>query len=142
MNKVFVYGTLKSSKILKELFEKKIKKEKAILKDYALYEASDGWFFIKKKTGSFIQGYIIELDDESLKICDAFEYCPTMYERRKVPVSVGNEVKNTYVYYRIDEIKDYKEIFDSNLISKFSEEYVINTEIKNFKEIEHPEFYS
>ena len=142
MNKVFVYGTLKSSKIQKELFGKELKKEKAILKDYALYEASDGWFFIKKKIGSSIQGYIIELDDKSLKICDAFEFCPTMYERRKVPVSVDDIIINTYVYYRIDEIKDYKEIIDSTLISKFSEDYVINTEIKKFKEIEHPEFYS
>lgn len=142
MNRIFVYGTLKSNKIQKELFGNELKKYKAILKNYAVYEADDGWYFIREKPGSKINGYIIELDDRCLEICDAFEDCPNMYQRKKVSVIVKNKTMETYVYIRADEIKDYKEVLDFESYSKFSEEIIINTEMKNFKEIEHPEFYT
>ena len=140
-HKIFVYGTLKSDKIQKELFGKILKKHEAILKDYAIYEAEDGWFFIKKKMGKNIHGYVIELDDRDLEICDAFEDCPNMYQREKVFVIAKNKEIETYVYIRTDEIKSYKEVFEYESFSKYSEEFVINTEIKHFKQIEHPEFY-
>ena len=141
MNKVFVYGTLKSTKIQKELFGKELKMYEAILKDYSVYEASDGWYFIKEKVGTNINGYVIELDNKSLEICDAFEYCPIMYQRKSISVKAQEKQIQTDVYIRVDEIKDYKEVLDSKSFSKFNEEFVINTEIKKFKEIEHPEFY-
>jgi len=77
MNKIFVYGTLKSPKIQKELFGKELKMYEAILKDYSIYEAEDGWYFIDKKIGNVVNGYVIELDDSCLEICDAFE--PSSY---------------------------------------------------------------
>ena len=142
MNKIFVYGTLKSAKIQKELFGKELKMYKAILKNYSLCEASDGWYFIKEKFGSNINGYVIELDDRSLEICDAFEYCPNMYQRKSIHVIADNAEIETYVYIKVDNVSDYKEILDYNSYSKYSEEQFINIEIKKFKEIEHPEFYS
>ena len=141
MNKIFVYGTLKSTKIQKELFGKELKMYEAVLEDYAVYEASDGWYFIKEKVGTNINGYIIELDNKSLEICDAFEYCPIMYQRKSIFVKVQNKEIQTYVYIRVDDIKNYKEASNFKSFSKFDEEFVINTEIKKFKEIEHPEFY-
>ena len=48
----------------------------------------------------------------------------------------------TYVYIRVDNIKNYKEVLDYKSFSKFDEKFVIDTEIKNFKVIEHPEFYN
>ena len=47
----------------------------AILKDYSVYEAEDGWYFIDKKDGNVLYGCVIELDDKCLEIYDAFEYC-------------------------------------------------------------------
>ena len=142
MNKIFVYGTLKSDKIQKELFGKTLKKYKATLRDYSICEAEDGWYFIKKKPGSSLNGYVIELDDRCLEICDAFEDCPNMYQRKKVLVATEYSEIETYVYIRTDEITNYEEVFKYESYSKFSEEFVINTEIKHFKEIEHPEFYT
>lgn len=141
MNKIFVYGTLKSKKIQKELFGTEVKMEKAYLQDYALYEASDGWFFIKPQKGSVLQGFVIELDDRCLKICDAFEYCPDMYQRKKVPIKTEKEEMIVDIYNRVDIIQDDKEITDFNSFSKYSEEDVIATEIKKFKEEEHPELF-
>ena len=141
MNKIFVYGTLKSTRIQKELFGKELKMYKAVLEDYSVYEAQDGYYFIKEKVGSNIVGYVIELDDKSLEICDAFEWCPVVYQRKSISVKVQNKEVSTDVYIRVDDINDYKEVLDFKTFSKFDEEFVINTEIKKFKEIEHPEFY-
>lgn len=141
MNKIFVYGTLKSKKIQKELFGKELKMYEAILKDYSVYEASDGWYFIKEKEGSNIKGYVIELDNKSLEICDAFEYCPIMYQRKSISVNVQNKEEQTDVYIRVDAIKDYKEVLESKSFSRLNEECFINTEKKKFKKKEHPEFY-
>lgn len=141
MNKIFVYGTLKSTRIQKELFGKELKMYKAVLEDYSVYEAQDGYYFIKEKVGSNIVGYVIELDDKSLEICDAFEWCPIVYQRKSISVKVQNKEVSTDVYIRVDDINDYKEVLDFKTFSKFDEEFVINTEIKKFKEFEHPEFY-
>ncbi len=141
MNKIFVYGTLKSTRIQKELFGKELKMYKAVLEDYSVYEAQDGYYFIKEKVGSNIVGYVIELDDKSLEICDAFEWCPIVYQRKSISVKVQNKEVPTDVYIRVADINDYKEVLDFKTFSKFDEEFVINTEIKKFKEIEHPEFY-
>ncbi len=141
MNKIFVYGTLKSIRVQKELFGKELKMYKAVLEDYSVYEAQDGYYFIKEKVGSNIVGYVIELDDKSLEICDAFEWCPIVYQRKSISVKVQNKEVQTDVYIRVDDISDYKEVLDFKTFSKFDEEFVINTEIKKFKEIEHPEFY-
>ena len=142
MNKIFVYGTLKSPKIQRELFGKELKMYGAVLKDYSVYEAEDGWYFIDKKIGNVLNGCVIELDDRYLEICDAFEYCPEMYKRKRISVLVNNELIETYVYIRVDNIKKHKEVLDYKSFSKFDEKFVIDTEIKNFKEIEHPEFYN
>ena len=111
MNKIFVYGTLKSIRIQKELFGKELKMYKAVLEDYSVYEAQDGYYFIKEKVGSNIVGYVIELDDKSLEICDAFEWCPIVYQRKSISVKVQNKEVPTDVYIRVDDINDYKERF-------------------------------
>ena len=141
MNRLFVYGTLKSDRIQEALFGEKQKKYEAILNNYSVYEAEDGWYFIKEKKGCNIKGYVIELDDRNLEICDAFEFCPSMYKRERTTVSIENEDVEVFVYNRVDIINNYKEVLDFDTYSKFSEDEVINTEIKEFKEKEHPEFY-
>lgn len=60
MNYLFVYGSLKSKKVQRELFGKELKTKKAELLDYALYEAEDGFYFIKKQKHKSVKGYILE----------------------------------------------------------------------------------
>lgn len=141
MNKIFVYGTLKSDKVQFELFGKTLEKYPARLKHFSLFEAEDGWYFVKERVGGVVEGFVVEMDDEDLKICDAFEYCPTMYERKMVKVVVNNELINTYAYFRIDDVGKYKGVTVSGGYSKLDEDEFIATEVKRFKEVEHPEFY-
>lgn len=141
MNYLFVYGSLKSEKIQIELFGKKLNTKEAKLIDYALYEAEDGFYFIKEEKGNKVKGCVLEIDDYDLKICDAFEACPDMYQRRKTKVYTNEELIDAYIYIRVDDVGKYKIVKNFNSYSKLTEEELINTEIKKFKENEHPEFY-
>ena len=142
MNNLFVYGALKSKKIQLELFGKELNTKKAELIDFALYEAEDGWYFIKEEKGKRVEGYILEIDDYELKICDAFEFCPDMYQRKQIKVSCNENIIDGFVYIRVDDVGKYKTVDNFESYSKLSEDEFIATEIKNFKEIEHPEFYA
>lgn len=142
MNYLFVYGSLKSKKVQRELFGKELKTKKAELLDYALYEAEDGFYFIKKQKHKSVKGFILEIDDYDLKICNAFEMCPDMYERRQIEIFYNEEKINTFVYIRVDNVGKYKIVENFDSYSKLSEDELINTEIKEFREKEHPEFYS
>lgn len=141
MNYLFVYGSLKSKKVQIELFGKELNSEKAELLHYALYEAEDGFYFIKKQKDKKVKGYILEIEDYDLKICDAFEMCPDMYQRSQIKVFRNEEMINAFVYVRVDNIGKYKIVEDFDSYSKLSEDDLIDTEIKEFKEKEHPEFY-
>lgn len=141
MNLLFVYGSLKSRKVQKELFGKKLKSCEARLNNYALYEAEDGFYFIKKEENSIINGCLLELSDFDLKISDAFEFCPEMYRRELINVIVENEDKEVYVYIRCDDVGKYKKVKRNDTYSRLNEDDFISTEVKEFKEKEHPEFY-
>lgn len=141
MNYLFVYGSLKSEKVQLELFGKKLSTTKAELLGYALYEAEDGFYFIKEQKESKVQGYILEIDDYSLKICDAFEMCPDMYQRKEIEVVVEDKNRKVFVYIRVDNVGKYKCVDNFDSYSKMSEEELIATDIKEFKEKEYPEFY-
>ena len=138
---LFVYGSLKSKKVQKELFGKELKMYKAELKGYGLYEAEDGFYFIKKSEKDIIHGYLLEIDDYDLKICDAFEECPQMYQRQLIKVYVDGEEKEAYVYIRVDDIGKYKKIENFDTYSRLDEDEFIENEVIPFKEKEHPEYY-
>lgn len=142
MNYLFVYGTLKSPRIQKELLGKELKMQKASLIDFSLFEAQDGYYFVKESPiGEKVEGYLLEINDNDLKIFDAFELCPTMYERKNVKVEANNKLIEAYLYIRIDDVGKYKKVSDFSTLSRLSEDDVILEEIIKFKEIEHPEFY-
>ncbi|MBE5820477.1 MAG: gamma-glutamylcyclotransferase [Clostridiales bacterium] len=141
MNKLFVYGTLKSKKVQVELLGKELNLKTAEITDYALYEAEDGFYFIKKEKNKSVKGYILEIDDYDLKICDAYEMCPTMYQRKKIKAMCNNEIVQAYVYVRVDEVGKSKFIENFESYCGFNEDEFIATEIKHFKTKEHPEFY-
>lgn len=141
MNFLFVYGSLKSKEVQKELFGKELKSQKAELKNYALYEAEDGFYFIKESCKDVIKGYLLEINDFDLEICDAFEECPKMYQRKLINVSANGNEKEAYVYIRVDNVGKYKEVKNNNTYSGLDEEDFIKFEVIPFKEKEHPEFY-
>lgn len=142
MNYLFVYGSLKSAKVQKELFGKELNTLKAELLDYALYEAEDGFYFVEKQKGKKVKGYILEIDNYDLKICDAFEMCPNMYQRKQIKVFCNEEIINAFVYIRVDDVGKYKNVEKFDSYSRLDEDEFIATEIKEFKEKEHPEFYN
>ncbi len=142
MNYLFVYGTLKSKKVQLELFGKELKTKKAELLDYSLYEAEDGFYFIKEQKDKKVKGYVLEINDYDLKICDAFEMCPDMYQRKEVTAVLDGKTINAFVYIRVDDVGNYKPVENFDSYCKFDEDEFIATEIKEFKEKEHPEFYT
>ncbi|MBQ2916964.1 MAG: gamma-glutamylcyclotransferase [Clostridia bacterium] len=141
MNYLFVYGSLKSKKVQKELFGRELKSYEAKLNNYGLYEAEDGFYFIKKEQNSIIEGKLLEMTELDLKISDAFEFCPQMYCRELINITVENEVREVYVYIRCDDVGKYKKVERYDTYSKLTEDEFIATEVKEFKEKEHPEFY-
>lgn len=142
MNYLFVYGTLKSKKVQLELFGKELNTKKAELLDYSLYEAEDGFYFIKEQKDKKVKGYILEINDYDLKICDAFEMCPDIYQRKEVTAVLDGKTINTFVYIRVDDVGNYIPVENFDSYCKFDEDEFIATEIKEFKEKEHPEFYT
>lgn len=138
---LFVYGSLKSKKVQKELFGRELKSYSAELRNYALYEAEDGFYFIKESSKNIIQGYLLEIDNFCLKICDAFEECPKMYQRKLVSVYSNGNKKEAYVYIRLDDVGEYKKVENYNTYSRLNEDDFIKFEVRPFKEKEHPEFY-
>jgi len=141
MNNLFVYGSLKSKKVQIELFGKELDTKKAELLDYGLYEAEDGFYFIKEEKDKKVEGYILEIDDYDLNICDAFEFCPDMYQRKQIKALCNKKIIDAFVYIRVDDVGKYKMVENFDSYSKLSEDEFITTEIKTFKEKEHPEFY-
>ena len=141
MNYLFVYGTLKSKKVQIELFGKELNSKQAEVFDCGLYEAEDGFYFIKDEKGKRVKGYILEIDDYDLKICDAYEMCPTMYQRKQIKAVTDNEDVLAFVYIRVDEVGESKFIENFDSYCGFNEDEFIATEIKHFKTDEHPEFY-
>lgn len=141
MNKLFVYGSLKSDKVQKELFGKVLKSYKAELVNYALYEAEDGFYFIRKAINERVKGYVLEIADYDLRICDAFELCPEMYIREKVECICEENNIEVFAYIRVDDVGNYKKVKNFDSYSRLSEDELIEKEIKMFKEKEHPEFY-
>ncbi len=140
LNYLFVYGSLKSKKVQKELFGKILKSEEAEIIDYALYEAEDGFYFIKEKEKSLVKGFILEISDYDLKICDAFEECPEMYIRQNKKIKINGKNLEAYVYIRKDNVGKYKIIENFDSYSKLTEKELIE-EVRIFKKFEHPEFY-
>lgn len=141
MNNLFVYGSLKSKKVQLELFGKELNTKKAELLDYGLYEAEDGWYFIKEEKDKRVEGYILEMNDYDLEICDAFEFCPDMYQRKLIKSLCNEKIIDAFVYIRVDDVGKCKPVDNFDSYSKLSEDEFIATEIKTFKETEHPEFY-
>jgi len=123
------------------LFGKELKTIEAELIDYALFEAEDGFYFIKKEKDKKVKGFILEIDDYDLKICDTFEECPIMYQRRTTKVVCEAKMIDAYVYIRVDDVGSFKYVENYDSFSKLSEDELIKTEIKEFKSKEHPEIY-
>ena len=140
LNNLFAYGLLKSEKVQQALFGKNLKTKKCELPNHALYEAEDGFYFISAADNEIVHGRLLELSNFDLKICDAFECCPTMYQRIKVNVLIDNKEVDCFVYIRVDDVGKSVKIDNHDKTSRLNKVELI-AEIKKFKEVEHPEFY-
>ena len=133
MKSLFVYGLLKDKKVQQELLGKSLDSSKAKLKDFALYQAEDGYFFIKGTNGENVEGYLLEdLTQKDFEILDAFEVCPTMYQRKTaIAVCDGRETE-CYVYIRVDDVGKYKRIDDYSIMSGLNEDEMMAV-VQKFK---------
>ena len=80
---LFSYGTLKDPEIQKALFGHQLEMRQAFLKDWRLYSAADGYFFIKQENGFSVEGCILYVTQEQLRIADWWEEVPD-YERMRI----------------------------------------------------------
>jgi len=97
MNKLFVYGIL--------------------IDQYPNIEARlHGWekhyrghASIRRRDGSYVDGQLIEVDDEEFAIIDAIEGKGIYYDRFVVSIETDNGFVDCWVYQQIEDMKDEEE---------------------------------
>ena len=95
---LFSYGTLRNPEIQKRLFGTVLRQTPARLIGHAVYECQkDGYYFLKKESGSEVEGHLIELNDEQLWICDQWEEVP-LYIQEVVQVETPGGHQDAIVY--------------------------------------------
>ena len=72
---LFVYGTLRDPDIQMALFGRYVPPRKACLEGWSIYAGEDGFLFIQKNESGedSVEGLILELSDEELRIADHWE---------------------------------------------------------------------
>ena len=100
---IFSYGTLQTEKTQRELFGRRLRGTKDVLRGYKLspIEIADEAFLAKGEEkdqrtlvsapddGDIIEGTVLEISKEELLLCDAYE--PESYVRFKVVLQSGKE---------------------------------------------------
>jgi gamma-glutamylcyclotransferase (GGCT)/AIG2-like uncharacterized protein YtfP len=98
MEQLFVYGTLKDPYIQKKVFGKVVPGVSDSLEGYAFSEikiVDETYPILVKKTGSVIEGLVISVTQEELKLIDAYE--TKAYQRKKVVLKSG---RGAWVYLK------------------------------------------
>lgn len=98
---VFVYGTLRKGHcnhhLLKDARCCGIGRSEA---RYAMYLKNGYPYITSSETRYQIVGELYAVDDSTLVTLDRFEGHPRYYERREIPVLVGNDRYTAWVYFR------------------------------------------
>jgi len=95
---LFVYGTLSDAEMRSNLFAAVVPAAPATLKNYRL-RSHEGFLFASPYDGSSIEGLIISLTSEQLRIADAWEDVP-VYTRTKVLVTCSHRRIEACTYAR------------------------------------------
>lgn len=127
MIKLFVYGTLKDSTILNEMFKRNVITQTATLKGYAVNSA-DTYFDIFESSGHEVNGKILYLKEEEILLVDQWEEVP-YYHKCKCVVSTSGELVEALVYRKSQESKSIK---ISNDVDLYSNNPNVGEELKSF----------
>lgn len=101
LQKVFVYGTLLKPRIQKQLFgcQPEIVAP-AKLKGWVLIEHKENPAIIPSESMT-VEGMVIHLTEEQLKIADEYEEIPQVYQRERVTVRTADgDFYNVWAYTR------------------------------------------
>jgi gamma-glutamylcyclotransferase (GGCT)/AIG2-like uncharacterized protein YtfP len=82
VNTLFTYGTLRDAEYRLALFSRAIAVQPAMLADWAVVIAENGYFTLVHAPGESVAGDLLALDDAALALADAWE--ETAYERLRV----------------------------------------------------------
>ena len=130
MNRLFVYGTLKSKEVQKKLLGHTLDSYKATLYGYSINKAEEYYNAIKSN-GSFIKGEVLLVSSEDLLRIDQWEEVP-LYLKEKVTVQTTSGREFVYIYLKKDK-EDSVELVDSiiNLSNSNDLDLSVNDFIKN-----------
>ena len=96
MNKVFVYGTLKSGFRLHHLLNGAAFIGSDVVDGYTLFDSGYGYPIAAKATSEFVSGEVYSVTDSVLNTLDMVEI-PSGYIRREVKLDSGGKA---FMYYR------------------------------------------
>lgn len=97
--KLFAYGTLTDQTIQKALLGKELAATEAILANFRLYEASDGYYFVQREQGYRVKGVVLTVTEQQLKVIDLWEEVP-VYIREKATINTTNGIEDVFIYTR------------------------------------------
>jgi len=96
--RLFVYGTLMDSEVVRRLTGKSPEYEKAFLIGYKKYNIDFIPYIVKNKNSKVEGKVITNLDEEDLRKIDRYEGEGYLYTREKVEVVTENNNEEAYVY--------------------------------------------
>ena len=130
MNRLFVYGTLKSKEVQKKLLGHTLDSYKATLYGYYINKAEE-YYNAVKSNGSFIKGEVLLVSSEDLLRIDQWEEVP-LYLKDNVNVQTTSGKEIAYIYLKKDK-EDSVELVDSIIaLSNSSDlDLSVNEFIKN-----------
>ena len=101
MNRLFVYGTLKSKEVQKKLLGHTLDSYKATLYGYSINKAEE-YYNAVKSNGSFIKGEVLLVSSEDSLRIDQWEEVP-LYLKEKVTVQTTSGREVAYIYLKKDK---------------------------------------
>jgi len=105
-NKLFVYGTLKSTHGNHRCLHGATKVGEAVtVKKYGFYKHGIPYVTDDEKTVN-VKGELYTLSDAILGRCDRLEGHPRFYTRKEIEVKVGNEIHKAWCYINNNVDKD------------------------------------
>ncbi|GIW42201.1 MAG: hypothetical protein KatS3mg076_2778 [Candidatus Binatia bacterium] len=103
--RLFVYGTLVSAELVRELVGKSFPRKPGVLPDYEKVSPRRGYPYVVARPGGRVEGVVLfGVDAESLRIFDRYEGEGHLYERRVLPVLVEGRSLPCSVYVGRPEV--------------------------------------
>ncbi len=102
---LFVFGTLRDRAVLRALFGREPRIRSAVLGGHRTCIAPDGYLCLLSDAGSEVDGSLLDLSIEELRVADQWEEVP-LYARRRCHVRTGSGVEEAFYYERTLEAPD------------------------------------